>query len=134
MLAAVAFASISHHLVPFTALHRYRSSTSHDGDGPVSVPVRILAANTGAVLTARVSLDPQTTLVYEPQEGKGARIAGVPGEAAPIEVELPLEMEGGGTVTGNPRDVVEIDGHKVSPPISCLLSLPNAQPLSSPEQ
>jgi 2-methylaconitate cis-trans-isomerase PrpF len=128
MLAAVALASISQNIVPYTTLHRLRSSqtgvvNNGDTNDPLSVPVRILAANTGAVLTARVLVDPLSLQLYEPPAGNGARIAGVPGEAAPVEVELPLETGGsGGLVTGNPVDVVDIDGHKVIMIVSLFFS------------
>lgn len=79
-------------------------------------PLSIMSASNSAIMKARVPLHPWTLQPWEPPAGQGAQIAGVPGTAAGIEVELPMETgEGGGNglVTGRPTDEVEIDGHKV---------------------
>ncbi|KAB5596296.1 PrpF domain-containing protein [Ceratobasidium theobromae] len=85
--------------------------------GPKSqsiLPVRILAANNGLVVTANVPvmLDPsltEPTLV--PVTGGDAVISGVPGTGAPIVIETPLPTAPLGT--GNARDVLTVKGHKV---------------------
>lgn len=87
--------------------------------GPKSqsiLPVRILAANNGLVVTANVPvmLDPsltEPTLV--PVTGGDAVISGVPGTGAPIVIETPLPTAPLGT--GNARDVLTVKGHKVNP-------------------
>lgn len=68
-------------------------------------------------MRARVPVDPDTLEVWEPRAGDGTsvKIAGVPGEALGIEVEMPLpEPEEGAnemSVEGSLKTVLE--GHEV---------------------
>lgn len=61
-------------------------------------------------MKARVPLDPITLQLYEPAEGSGCAIAGVPGEAAGIVCEMPLSSSGSALVTGRVKDIVLLDG------------------------
>ncbi|KAG8742272.1 hypothetical protein FRC10_001759, partial [Ceratobasidium sp. 414] len=75
-----------------------------------TLPVRILAANNGLVVTANVPvmLNPslkQPTLM--PVTGGDAIVSGVPGTGAPIIIETPIL--GAPLRTGNPRDVITIE-------------------------
>lgn len=129
MLSAVAYSSFTNSLIPFSrlfsqisSLRSIPSSPTPGPPPPITYPIRILSANTGKVLTARVPIDALTMKVWDPPVGKGVKIAGVPGEAAGIELEFPIESEvgagEGGLMTGRERDVVTIDGKEVS---VCLL-------------
>lgn len=93
-------------------------------------------------MSAKVPIHPISLQVWEPKEGEGCEIAGVPGKNEPgVEVEMPLEMEDGaeaGLVTGRTKDTVKLDdGSEVIVsilssglpniflPLSSLLSLPH---------
>lgn len=83
---------------------------------PLLLPISILSASNGLLMKARVPVDPVTLEVWEPESGEGTVIAGVPGEALGIEIELPIEeVEGteGGLVTGRPRDTITVEGKEV---------------------
>ena len=63
-------------------------------------------------------IDPICLQVWEPEAGKGVKIAGVPEEAAAIECEMPLEVEEdgqdtGGLLTGEASTSIMVDGKKV---------------------
>lgn len=112
MLSAVALSSISSVIPYSTIFSRARSLPSPTLGEPLLLPISILSAATGDVFIARVPLHPTTLEVWEPEAGKGCVIAGVPGEAAGIILELPL-AEGGGLMTGNVQDLVEFEDMKV---------------------
>lgn len=117
LLAAVGVAAVTMPVLEYSAMFARALKMDKPERGPLMFPVSIMAAATGAVVTVRVPLDPWTLQLYEPAEGEGVRIAGVPGEAAGVEVEIPIEVgEGseGGLPTSNPTDLVEVDGHTVS--------------------
>ncbi|KAK4698625.1 hypothetical protein P7C70_g7648, partial [Phenoliferia sp. Uapishka_3] len=93
MLSAVALASISTPLIPYSTLFtRARSLPQPKMGEPLLFPLTILSASNGKVMRARVPVDPMSLQVWEPGEGEGCRIAGVPGEEVGIEVEMPIEM------------------------------------------
>lgn len=77
-------------------------------------------------MRARVPIDPDTLMLWEPQadDGTAIKIAGVPGKALGIETELPIVSESNGMVTGRPVDTISIDGKEIK--VSILSSgLPN---------
>lgn len=121
MLSAVALATVASPLIPYTTLFsRAKSLPQPPFGSPLLFPLSILSASNGNVMRARVPIDPLTLQVWEPPEGEGCTIAGVPGEDAGIEVEMPIELgeDGGGwLVTGRAKDVVVVDGRQVSPPV-----------------
>lgn len=103
-------------------------------------PVRILAADSGKRVLARVPIellpkavwsnrlgelhDPtQKTLQWVAAARGDAAIAGVPGTSAGIVIENPLE--GGDLLTGRQVDTIEVDGEKVSTinELFCLFTL-----------
>lgn len=98
MLSAVALSSLSSpSLLPYTTLHsRARSLPPPPVGQPLMFPLSILSASNGALMRARVPLDPVTLEPWElsnSDEEGGVSIAGVPGRAAGIEVELPLSVD-----------------------------------------
>jgi hypothetical protein len=119
MLAAVALTSISTPILPYSTLFsRSRQLPRPPPGQPLLFPLTILSASNGALMRVRVPIDPWTLQVWEPPEGEGCVIAGVPGEEVGIEVEMPIEVggqegHGSGMVTGRARDVVELDGVEV---------------------
>ncbi|KAG9126034.1 hypothetical protein FRC07_005152 [Ceratobasidium sp. 392] len=81
---------------------------------PTTLPVRILAANNGLVVTANVPvmLDPSRTQpALVPVIGGDAVISGVPGTGAPIVIETPILNAP--LRTGNPRDTISVDGNEI---------------------
>ncbi|KAG9104264.1 hypothetical protein FRC06_004013 [Ceratobasidium sp. 370] len=81
---------------------------------PTTLPVRILAANNGLVVTANVPvmLNPSRTQpTLTPVTGGDAIISGVPGTGAPIVIETPILNAP--LRTGNPRDVITVEGNEV---------------------
>ena len=88
-----------------------------------TLPLRILAANSGLIVTAQlpVMLNPtftQPTLM--PVTGGDAVIAGVPGTGAPVQIETPILNAP--LPTGNPRDTLILDdGTQVRPSPSFLM-------------
>ena len=120
LLAAVALAAVSgkEPLLAYSTLFMRAKRLPQPPFGhPLMLPINILSASNGVLMRARVPLDPLTLQVWEPAEGEGVALAGVPGEAAGIEVQMPLEGgEGVGIVTGRAEDMVEVDGHEVSAP------------------
>ncbi|GAA5824209.1 hypothetical protein JCM11251_001568 [Rhodosporidiobolus azoricus] len=138
MFAAAALSAISSPIIPYSTLFaRTRSLPRPDFDQPLLFPLSILSASNGVLMKARVPIDPISLLPWEPNEGEGVEIAGVPGKDEPgIEVEMPLDAGDGcasaGLVTGSARNVVQLDnGEEVT--VSILTSgLPNLfLPLSS---
>lgn len=120
MFTAVSIAALSIPLLPYTTIFtRARSlpRSEQDPDAPIMFPLSILSASNGAVMRARVPIDPLTLQVWEPPAGQGVEIAGVPGRDEPgVMVEMPLDAASGqgGLVTGNARDVVRLgDGTEV---------------------
>lgn len=140
MLAALALSAISTPLLPYTTLFtRSRSLPPPPPGSPLMFPLSILSASNGIVLRARVPIDPLTLQVWEPKEGEGCVIAGVPGEGVGVEVEMPIQVVPGvegGLVTGRPQDSIELDGQIVSPSLPHLLAaltkLLRSQSRSSP--
>lgn len=91
MLSAVALQSIALPILPYTTLFtRARSLPRPEPGQPLLFPLSILSASNGAVMRARVPIDPVTLQVWQPLEGEGVRIAGVPSEEVGIEVEMPM--------------------------------------------
>ena len=81
-------------------------------------PLSILSASNGALMRARVPLDPISLEQWELGEedltaGKGVEIAGVPGKAPGIEVELPLKFDKGAPAAGEVFEI-EFEGLKLS--------------------
>lgn len=117
MLSAAALMAVSTPLIPYSTLFsRARALPQPPPGSPLMLSFNILSASNGLLMRARVPIDPVTLQVWEPAEGEGCVIAGVPGEAAGIEVEMPIEVvEGveGGLVTGRPKDVVPFEGQEV---------------------
>ncbi|KAF8605328.1 DUF453-domain-containing protein [Ceratobasidium sp. AG-I] len=75
-----------------------------------TLPLRILAANSGLVVTAQlpVMLNPTFTgPTFMPVTGGDAVIAGVPGTGAPVQIETPIRNAP--LRTGNPRDTLTLD-------------------------
>lgn len=118
MLSAVALAAVTDSIVPYSTLFtRARSLPRPEEGHPLMFPLEILSASNGALMRARVPLDPLTLQVWEPAKGQGTSIAGVPGEAAGIEVEMPIQTgkEAPGELpTRNTVDVINVDGEEVS--------------------
>ncbi|GAA5916682.1 hypothetical protein JCM6882_002265 [Rhodosporidiobolus microsporus] len=138
MFAAAALHALSTPILPYSTLFaRSRTLPRPEPDQPLLFPLSILSASNGVLMRAKVPIDPISLLPWEPNEGEGVEIAGVPGKDEPgIEVEMPLDSgEGGasaGLVTGNAKDVVKLDnGEEVT--VSILTSgLPNVfLPVSS---
>lgn len=139
MFTAAAIAGLS--LLPYTTLFtRARSGlprlSPNDPDSPLLFPLSILSASNGALMRARVPIDPYSLQLWEPAPGEGAEIAGVPGRDEPgVMVEMPLDGGAGGQsglVTGNVKDRVRLgDGTEVT--VSIVSSgLPNVfLPISS---
>lgn len=120
MFTAVSIAALSIPLLPYTTIFtRARSlpRSKQDPDAPIMFPLSILSASNGAVMRARVPIDPLTLQVWEPPAGQGVEIAGVPGKDEPgVMVEMPLDAASGrgGLVTGSARDTVRLeDGTEV---------------------
>lgn len=122
MLAALALSAISTPLLPYTTVFtRSRSLPPPSPGSPLMFPLSILSASNGLVLRARVPMDPLTLQVWEPKEGEGCVIAGVPGEGVGVEVEMPIQVipgVEGGLVTGRPVDSIDLNGITVSFPPS----------------
>ncbi|KAM0787543.1 hypothetical protein ACM66B_003614 [Microbotryomycetes sp. NB124-2] len=117
MLAAVALNALSTPILPYSRLfERARSlRKGWSNDEPIMFPLSILSTSNSALLRARVPIDPITLQPWEPPEGQGVKIAGVPEEGAGIELETPLEAAGnGGLVTGQAQTVVDVDGQQFS--------------------
>lgn len=133
MAGAVALACLSDSIVPYSTLFtRARELPKPPLGFPLLFPLKILSASNGKIMRARVPIDPFTLQAWEPAEGEGCQIAGVPGEAAGIEIEMPLELDegdggGGWLVTGRAKDIVEVDGVQVRP-----LPSPLPPPKNSP--
>lgn len=128
MLSAVALHVLSDSLLPRSLLvNRAKSLPQPPPGSPLLLPISILSASNGLLMKARVPVDPVTLEVWEPESGEGTVIAGVPGEALGIEIELPIEeVEGteGGLVTGRPRDTITVEGKEIE--VSIISSgLPN---------
>lgn len=119
MLSAIAYASISSSVIPYSTLFSRARSLPQPAPGePLLFPISIFSAANSQVLRARVPIDPITLQVWEPEVGKGVKIAGVPEEAAAIECEMPLEVEEdgqdhGGLLTGEALNSIMVDGKKV---------------------
>ncbi|KAM0746909.1 DUF453-domain-containing protein [Meredithblackwellia eburnea MCA 4105] len=129
MLAACAVACIeSPSILPYSTLFTRAKALPQPPIGsnePLWFPLRILSASNGNVMAARVPIDPVTLRLWEPAEGEGCEIAGVPGkDEPPIEVEMPLDGGDSYLVTGNARDIVNVEGRDI--PVSIVSSgLPN---------
>lgn len=130
MISAAALSALTSSIIPYSTLFmRSRTlprSTSNPYDEPLMFPISILSASNGVLMRAKVPIHPISLQVWEPKEGEGCEIAGVPGKNEPgVEVEMPLEMEDGaeaGLVTGRTKDTVTFDdGSEVSRP--CILKL-----------
>jgi 2-methylaconitate cis-trans-isomerase PrpF len=76
--------------------------------------VRILLGHTGECVRASVPVDPTTSTVWQPGPGQGFKLAGVPGDATPIELDFPLPKDTSSLPTGNARDTISVDGQSVS--------------------
>jgi hypothetical protein len=88
------------------------------GQSRFQMPVRIMAHNTGNVVTAHVPVAPRFMVrrgmyVWRPYELGDTRIAGVPGTAPGIMIETPLAVDKSVLSTGKERDVVEVDGERI---------------------
>lgn len=84
-------------------------------EDPRSVVVRLLAHDSGKVVRVRLPISPVLSArgpLWAPLDEGSARIAGVPGTAAAILVETPLD-QAGVLSTGRERDSIEVDGEKV---------------------
>lgn len=91
MLSAVALQAVALPILPYTTLFtRARSLPRPKPGQPLLFPLSILSASNGAVMRARVPIDPVTLQVWQPLEGEGVKIAGVPGEDVGIELEMPM--------------------------------------------
>lgn len=80
------------------------------------LPLNILSASNGALMKARVPLDPLTLEPWEldnPETEGGTSIAGVPGRAPAIELELPLTLNAGAPPAGKVFST-SFDGVEVS--------------------
>ncbi|GAA5941667.1 hypothetical protein JCM1841_006921 [Sporobolomyces salmonicolor] len=138
MVAAAALTAVGTPIIPYSTLFMRSRTLPAPSDGsPLLFPLSILSASNGVLMHARVPIDPVTLLPWEPEEGEGVEIAGVPGRDEPgIEIEMPLEFGNasakGGLVTGRAKDIVKLDdGSEVT--VSILTSgLPNLfLPISS---
>ncbi|KNC99497.1 uncharacterized protein SPPG_04892 [Spizellomyces punctatus DAOM BR117] len=105
LVAAVGHYAIDERLISPSTLSHLASQHNN------VIPVRILAANTGATMIARVPIErcERTGEIFAATEGN-TRISGVPGTAAGVHIEF-VEPSGGEGVlpTGNVRDVVRLD-------------------------
>ncbi|CCO31874.1 putative protein yraM [Rhizoctonia solani AG-1 IB] len=78
------------------------------------LPIRILAANNGLVVTAKVpvALDPSAPKpTLAAVTGGDTIVSGVPGTGAPVVIETPIPTPP--LRTGNPKDVLDIGGHEI---------------------
>ncbi|KAI5480439.1 methylitaconate delta-isomerase [Pseudohyphozyma bogoriensis] len=132
MLGAVAHAAISSHILPYSTLFtRSRLgglSALSDETKPFMFPLKILSASNSQIIYARVPLDPISLEIFQPPDGEGFKLAGVPGEGAAIELEFPIGFESGGEgglVTGRARDLIHLDGHDPIPVSVITAGLPN---------
>ncbi|ORY92664.1 hypothetical protein BCR35DRAFT_286005 [Leucosporidium creatinivorum] len=129
MLSAVALQSIALPILPYTTLFtRARSLPRPEPGQPLLFPLSILSASNGAIMRARVPIDPITLQVWQPPEGEGVKIAGVPGEEVGIEVEMPMAED---VELFEPASTIAYEEHEI--PYSLLSSgLPNIViPISS---
>lgn len=112
MLAAVATSGVQNILPYSTLFERSRTLPIPAPGQPILFPLSILSASTGDIFKATVPIDPITLEMWEPPVGQGCVIAGVPGEAAGIMLEMPL-AEGGGLLTPNTTEIVDFENMKV---------------------
>lgn len=114
MLSAVACSAITDNILPYTRLFQLSRAALPPADdlAPIPIPIRILSGNSGQVLLAHVLVDQTTLQLYEAPEDEGVSIAGVPGSAAPVELEFPID--GGGLLTAEPQMTIEADGRTVA--------------------
>jgi 2-methylaconitate cis-trans-isomerase PrpF len=95
-----------------------QTPTSYD---PFPHLVRILAANSGKIVLARLQLQlSQDKSGYFVVTEGNTSIAGVPGTSSPIEIENPLDRDP--LPTGRVRDFVTVDGKQVSAPASLIFN------------
>ncbi|QRW01949.1 AcnD-accessory protein PrpF [Ceratobasidium sp. AG-Ba] len=107
LVSAAAMTAINWNLVPTeSVLHSMANEES------TTLPVRILAANNGLIVTAKVPvmLSPSRTVV--PITGGDAVISGVPGTGAPIVIETPILQAP--LRTKHSRETLSIDGNEAS--------------------
>jgi 2-methylaconitate cis-trans-isomerase PrpF len=112
MLSAVAVSSIES-ILPKSLLHSRSASLPKTPNQPLLFPVTILSASNGMIMRARVPIDPTTFEIWDNKEDL-IQIAGVPGEAAGIELEMPLVADDGGLVTGNVKDIIKMNDLEVN--------------------
>jgi 2-methylaconitate cis-trans-isomerase PrpF len=91
---------------------------SHPRSSSFRPTIRILAADTGKIVKATLGISPRhdphddvTQGWYAHTEGT-TRISGVPGTAAPVHIETPLD--GNLLPTGKEQDVLNFEGEQVS--------------------
>ncbi|KAG8754915.1 hypothetical protein FRC12_011062 [Ceratobasidium sp. 428] len=112
LVSAAAMTAINWNLVKNKSI--LASLTDQGPSSQSTLPVRILAPNNGLVVTANVPvmLNPSHTQpTFMPVTGGDAVISGVPGTGAPIVVETPILNAP--LRTGNPRDVIIVDGEEI---------------------
>ncbi|KAK0553038.1 hypothetical protein OC846_002654 [Tilletia horrida] len=123
LVAAAAQFAIDSGAIPQHSLHAHferlqgRSSLVNHASHSFVHPVRILAADSGKIVRALVPIavtrrigrsGQDERLLFYPARAGTASIAGVPGTAAPVLIESPLES--GVLPSGNARDVIKLDG------------------------
>ncbi|CAD6893641.1 unnamed protein product [Tilletia controversa] len=125
LVAAVAQYAIESGVIPQAELLRHFESNAQEGSSSSQhhsfiFPLRILAADSGKRVLARVPIAAshlpgsitKNSLFFYPARSGDASIAGVPGTAAEILIESPLDS--GLLPSGNARDVVKLaDGEEV---------------------
>ncbi|CAE6506464.1 unnamed protein product [Rhizoctonia solani] len=114
LISAAAMTAINWNLVHNESILNQLVQADPKSGPHATLPIRILAANNGLVVTANVpvTLDPvvpKPTLVAI--TGGDAVIAGVPGTGAPIVIETPIPTAP--LRTGNPRDVLKVGAHEI---------------------
>lgn len=114
LISAVAQHTILSGFLNKTSLDQRARQAGIDPNDPLAnfmLPLRILTANNGQRITARVPVMRRDRGWSLPQAGE-CKISGVPGSASPVVVETPLETSHL-LPTGNARDVITIKGKEI---------------------
>ncbi|CAO1629226.1 unnamed protein product [Sympodiomycopsis kandeliae] len=114
LVAAVAHHSFLSQIITRKQIDDRALTAGIDTNNPQAefmMPIRILTANNGNRVTARLPLIKQNQHWMLPQAGE-CSIAGVPGSASPVVVETPLDSSAL-LPTGNVKDEVQIGDRRI---------------------
>ncbi|KAF8709007.1 PrpF protein, partial [Rhizoctonia solani] len=114
LVSAAAMTAINWNLVQNESILSQLMRANPKSRPQMTLPIRILAANNGLVVTAKipVTLDSSITKpTLVAVTGGDAVIAGVPGTGAPVVIETPIPTAP--LRTGNSRDVLHVGSHEI---------------------